>query len=350
MKIKIFCPICRTWKARPPGACLAAIGEEGDAMINLNQLRVFYEAARSGSFTGAAKKLCITQPAVTAQIKTFEDQCNLKLFKKKGRSLYLSEEGSTLFEYTRKIFEYEKEVEDVIEEMRKLKRGTLRLGTSKAYARYFMPFLISSFREAFPHIKVHLDEGSSLDIIHSLLDLKNEVAVIARVEEDPNITFVPFKRDRLVLILPPAHAMARKKSVSVEDLVDQPMIMKEMGSGTRKLVNELFSKKGLTPNVLMETSNTEFIKQLVQRGEGISLLVEEAVAADIREKRLATVPVAGAEPCLDVSIAYLKDQHLSHPARAFVDMLRKMVTKGPQGGGMQKVMAEYFAHWQEAKV
>jgi DNA-binding transcriptional LysR family regulator len=319
-------------------------------MINLNQLRVFYEAARSGSFTSAAKKLCITQPAVTAQIKTFEDQCNLKLFKKKGRSLYLSEEGSTLFEYTRKIFEYEKEVEDVIEEMRKLKRGTLRLGTSKAYARYFMPFLISSFREAFPHIKVHLDEGSSLDIIHSLLDLKNEVAVIARVEEDPNITFVPFKRDRLVLILPSAHAMARKKSVSVEDLVDQPMIMKEMGSGTRKLVNELFSKKGLTPNVLMETSNTEFIKQLVQRGEGISFLVEEAVAADVREKRLATVPVAGEEPVLDVSIAYLKDQHLSHPARAFVDMLRKMATKGPQAGGMQKVMAEYFAHWQEAKL
>jgi DNA-binding transcriptional LysR family regulator len=319
-------------------------------MINLNQLRVFYEAARSGSFTSAAKKLCITQPAVTAQIKTFEEQCNLKLFKKKGRSLYLSEEGSTLFEYTRKIFEYEREVEDVIEEMRKLKRGTLRLGTSKAYARYFMPFLISSFREAFPHIKVHLDEGSSLDIIHSLLDLKNEVAVIARVEEDPGITFVPFKRDRLVLILPPAHAMARKKSVSVEDLVDQPMIMKEMGSGTRKLVNELFSKKGLTPNVLMETSNTEFIKQLVQRGEGISFLVEEAVAADVREKRLATVPVTGVEPFLDVSIAYLKDQHLSHPARAFVDMLRKMATKGPQAGGMHKVMAEYFAHWQQAKL
>jgi DNA-binding transcriptional LysR family regulator len=322
-------------------------GEE--AMINLNQLRVFFEAARSGSFTSAARKLCITQPAVTAQIKTFEDQCNLKLFKKKGRSLYLSDEGSTLYEYTRKIFEYEREVEDVIEEMKKLKRGILRLGTSKAYARYFMPFLISSFHEAFPHIKVHLDEGSSLDIIHSLLELKNEVAVIAKVEEDPNITFLPFKQDQLMLILAPSHSLAKKKSVSVEELVNEPMIMKEIGSGTRKQVNELFSRKGLTPNVLMETSNTEFIKQLVQRGEGISFLVEEAVAAEIREKRLATVPLAGEGLFLDVSIAYLKDQHLSHPARAFVDMLKKMATQGPQAGGMQKVMAEYFAHWQEAK-
>ncbi|NTV56333.1 MAG: LysR family transcriptional regulator, partial [Deltaproteobacteria bacterium] len=269
-------------------------------MINLNQLRVFYEAARTGSFTSAAKKLCITQPAVTAQIRTFEDQCDLKLFKKKGRSLYLSEEGSTLYEYARRIFEYEREVEDVIEEMRKLKRGTLRLGTSKAYARYFMPFLISSFHEAFPLIKVHLDEGSSMDILRSLLDLKNEVAVIARVEEDPNITFLPFKRDQLVLILSPTHSLAKKKSLSVEELVHEPMIMKEIGSGTRKQVNELFSRKGLAPKVLMETSNTEFIKQLVQRGEGISFLVEEAVAVEIREKRLAAVPVAGENPFLDV--------------------------------------------------
>lgn len=315
-------------------------------MINLNQLRVFYEAARTGSFTSAAKKLCITQPAVTAQIRTFEDQCDLKLFKKKGRSLYLSEEGSTLYEYARRIFEYEREVEDVIEEMRKLKRGTLRLGTSKAYARYFMPFLISSFHEAFPLIKVHLDEGSSMDILRSLLDLKNEVAVIARVEEDPNITFLPFKRDQLVLILSPTHSLAKKKSLSVEELVHEPMIMKEIGSGTRKQVNELFSRKGLAPKVLMETSNTEFIKQLVQRGEGISFLVEEAVAVEIREKRLAAVPVAGENPFLDVSIAYLKGQHLSHPARAFVDMLEKMATQGPRAGGMQKVMADYFAQWQ----
>ena len=78
-------------------------------------------------------------------------------------------------------------------------------------------------------------------------------------------------------------------------------------------------------------------------------MVEEAVATEIREKRLATVPVAGEKPFLDVSIAYLRDQHLSHPARAFVEMLKKMATKGPQAGGMQKVMAEYFAHWQEAK-
>jgi DNA-binding transcriptional LysR family regulator len=174
---------------------------------------------------------------------------------------------------------------------------------------------------------LYLDEGSSLDIIDSLLDLKNEVAVIARLEDNPNVTFLPFKQNRLVLILAPNHHLAERKEVSLEELVDDPMIMKEIGSGTRNLVNGMFSSKGLTPNVLMETSNTEFIKQLVQRGEGVSFLVEEAVAAEIDDKRLVSVPLAGESPFLDVSIAYLKDQHLSHPARAFVEMLKKMATK-----------------------
>jgi DNA-binding transcriptional LysR family regulator len=319
-------------------------------MINLNHLRVFYEAARSGNFTIAAGNLFITQPAVTAQIKIFEDQCNLKLFKKKGRRLYLTDEGTTLYEYAKKIFEYEREIEDVIGEMRKLKRGILRLGTSKTYARYFMPLLISSFREAYPHIKVYLDEGSSLDIIRSLVNLKNEVAVIAKVEDDPSVTFLPFKRDHLVLIAGPTHNLAKRKSVSVEELAKHPMIMKEVGSGTRKRVNELFSAKGLTSNVLMETSNTEFIKQLVQRGEGISFLVEEAVAVEIREKKLATVPVAGEAPFLDVSIAYLKDQHLSHPARAFVNTLKKMIPGEPKDQGIRKVLEEYLAKWQEGNL
>ncbi len=319
-------------------------------MLNLNQLRVFYEAARSGSFTSAAGKLFITQPAVTAQIKIFEDQCNLKLFKRKGRRLYPTDEGATLYEYAKKIFEYEREIEDVIEEMRKLKRGILRLGTSKAYARYFMPFLISSFREAYPHIKVYLDEGSSFDIIRSLVDLKNEVAVIAKVEDDPNVTFLPFKRDRLVLILAPDHRMAHRKAVTVEELSDEQIIMKEVGSGTRKLVNKLFSERGLSPNALMETSNTEFIKQLVQRGEGISFLVREAVATELKEKKLATAPVEGEDLFLDVSIAYLKNQHLSHPARAFVDTLKKMVPREPKDQRIKKVFGEYLAKWQEGNL
>jgi len=100
-------------------------------MINFNQLRIFYQTAKYQNCTVAAQKLFITQPAVTAQIKTFEESCNLRLFKKRGRKIYLTDEGKILYEYTKKVFEYEKEIEDAIEDMRELKVGILRLGTTK---------------------------------------------------------------------------------------------------------------------------------------------------------------------------------------------------------------------------
>ncbi len=319
-------------------------------MLNLNQLRVFYEAAKHESFTEAARRLFVTQPAVTAQVRIFENQCSLKLFKKKGRKVYLTDEGKTLYQCVRRIFECESEIEELLEEMKELKRGTLRLGTTKAYARYFMPFLISGFREAYPHIKICLDEGSSLDMVRSLVDLRNEVAVIAKVEDRPEVTFIPFSQEELVLIVAPQHRLAQKKSVSMEDLLDEPVIMKEVGSGTRKRVNDLFEKSQFAPIILMETSNTEFIKQLVHRGEGISFVVREAVAAELKDKRLATVPLEGDQVFLDVSIAYLKHQHLSPPARAFVEMLKKMVSTATEGQGIRRILDAYLTKWQQGRL
>ena len=294
-------------------------------MLNFNQLRVFFYAAKNLNFTAAAKDLFITQPAVTAQVKAFEASCNLKLFKKRKRRVYLTGEGNALYAYAKKIFEFEKEIENAVEDMKELKRGNLRLGTTKTYARYFMPFIISSFHDAYPEIKIHLDEGSSLDMINSLLDFKNEVAIIAKAEDNPEVNFIPFSQEEMVVIFPVNHTLTKKREISFFDLVEEPIIMKEIGSGTRKLVNELFAQNNCIPNILMETSNTEFIKQLVQRGDGVSFLVKEAVTLELGEKKLALVSLKGNKIFLDVSIAYLKDQHLSKPAKAFVDILRKLL-------------------------
>jgi DNA-binding transcriptional LysR family regulator len=317
-------------------------------MINLNQLRVFHEAAKYQNFTLAAKKLCISQPAVTAQVKIFEDSCNLKLFKKKGRRIYLTDEGRTLYEYARKIFKCEEEIEGLMEDMRELKRGILRLGTTKTYARYFMPFLVAKYHEAYPHIKVHLDEGSSLDMIHSLLEFKNDLALIAKVEENPDIRFIPFSREELILIAAPDHPLTRKKCLSPAELANEPIIMKELGSATRKRVSELFARRGFTPNILMETSNTEFIKQVVQRGDGISFLVREAVAAELKDEKLAALPMGGDRIILDVSIAYLKEQHLSPPAKAFLNILLKMAPRHTPDQGIRVIMAQMLEKWEKA--
>jgi DNA-binding transcriptional LysR family regulator len=295
-------------------------------MLNLNQLRAFYQAAKHMNFSTAAKKLFITQPAVTAHLKLFEDYLELKLFKKKGGRLYLTEEGKTIYDYSQKIFDCEKQIETVVEEIKKLKRGTLRLGTARTYARYCMPFLIAHFREPYPHIKIEIDEGSSKDMIQSLLDFKNELVLVAKAKELTDICFVSFSREELILILPPDHPLAQKKALTFQELADEPIIMKEAGSGTRRLVNELFAENGCTPKILMQMSNAEMTKLLVQHGEGISFLARGAVESELKEKKLVTVPLKGQPLFLDVSIGYLKDQPLSPPAQIFLDNLETLRT------------------------
>ena len=316
-------------------------------MLNFNQFRVFYYAAKNLNFTAAAGELFITQPAVTAQIKSFEEFCNLKLFKKKGRRIYLTDEGRSLYNYAAKIFKFEKEIEAVIDDMRELKRGILSLGTTKAYARYFMPLMITTFHQNYPQIKIQLNEGSSLDMIHGLLDFKIEVAIIAKAEDNPEVHFFPFSQEEMTLIVAPRHPLTKKKKISFADLADVPFIMKEKGSGTRKLVEELFDIEGCTPDILMETSNTEFIKQLVQRGEGVSFVVKEAVAAELKEKILTTVPLRGPKVYLDVSIAYLKDQVLSPPARAFVDTLIGLKSEDMHPMGIGLLTAKILSQRKE---
>ena len=318
-------------------------------MLNFNQLRVFYYAAKNLNFTAAANDLFITQPAVTAQIKSFEAFCNLKLFKKRGRRVYLTDEGRSLFEYAARVFKYEKEIENVIDDMRELKRGILSLGTTKAYARYFMPLMITTFHKNYPNIKIQLNEGSSLDMIYSLLDLKIEVAVIAKAEDNPEINFIPFSQEEMAVIVSLDHPFAKRKSIAFRDLAAERFIMKENGSGTRKLVEALFQKEDCTPNILMETSNTEFIKQLVQRGEGISLVVKEAVAAELSENKLATVALSGPKVYLDVSIACLKDQILSTPANAFVETLRRLKSEDMHPMGIGMLMTRILAQRRKSE-
>ena len=314
-------------------------------MLNFNQFRIFYHAAKHRNFTRAAGDLFISQPAVTAQMKAFEAYCGFKVFKRKGRKNWLTDEGKILFEYAGKVFALEDDIENAVDDMRKLKRGVLRIGTTKAYARYFMPLMLSTFHDRYPDIGIELNEGSSLEMTRSLLDFKNEVAIIAKAGNVPGIRFIPFSREEMVVITAPDHHLAHKDAIDFKELANEPFIMKDRGSGTRKLVDSLFAENNCTPNILMEISNAEFIKQFVQRGDGVSFLVREAVAAELSAGKLASVPLKEEKIYLDVSIAYLEDQHLSPPAKAFLETL-EMLKFGkemtPQGIGvfMAKILSQ----------
>jgi DNA-binding transcriptional LysR family regulator len=294
-----------------------------DGMVNFNQLRAFHEAAKTQNFSAAARNLHVTQPAITAHIRALEESLGVKLFRKRGRRVVLSDTGALLFRYSHEVFELERKLEQAVEEVRSLELGLLRIGTSKTYAQRLMPPLMTRFHAAFPRVRMVLDEGSSAEMCRSLLDLKNELAVIATLSDVKGVTFVPFRHEKVVLFSAAGHPLAERGGVRFEELRDHLIIMREEGSGIQALIRRSFEVRGITPNVLIETSNIEFIKEMVERGEAVSFLVESTISEDIARGAVRAVEVVDEDLTLEVGIAYLEDAELSPAAHAFLRMLQE---------------------------
>jgi DNA-binding transcriptional LysR family regulator len=210
-----------------------------------------------------------------------------------------------------------------------------------------MPFLLTRFHQAYSDIRISLDEGSSQSMVQSLVDFKNEVVIIAKIVSHPDVQFLPLSREEIVVIAHPDHPLAARPDISVEELARERIIMKEGGSGTRHLVDRMFARNNITPNIVMETSNTEFIKMEVQRGEGIAFLVESAVLMELENGLLTSLSIDDRTLFLDVSIAYLKDQQLSPPARAFLENLSDLNGGDMPAMGIGALMAKIRGQQKE---
>lgn len=289
--------------------------------MNLNQLRVFYESARHMNFSRAAQFLCISQPAVSGQIKQLEQITRLKLFNKVGKKVYLTEAGEMLFGYAQKIFQLEHEAEQFLDRIREVRTGTLHIGTTKTYARFLMPNYISMFHALYPGVSIHLNEGSSMEMMQSLLSMKNELAIIAGDTGLKVLNTIIFRKEDILLVISPDHKLAQKETVTVEELSKIPLIMREEGSGTRKIVMETFRNRGLTPTILYEASNLEFTKELLRRGEGASFIVEPVVRNELKEGLLKEVKITDVELSMNAYIVFLNEKNLSKIAGCFMNML-----------------------------
>lgn len=292
-------------------------------MLDLNNLRFFFHVAKNLNFTVAASELFVTQPSVTKRVKNLEDSLEMKLFGQSRGKTYLTEEGKILFESAKKLFKCEKEIERTINDIQELRRGTLRIGMPATFMESALSDLMDSFHRQYPKIKIHVNTGNSDELIKGLLEHQNEVVSVAKLEDHPDIRSIDIYRAKIALIASPSHRFAQAGLVSLGELAEEPMILREAGSGTRQVVMELFEQNRLTPNILLETTNPEYIKQLVQRGDGVSFLVERTVLPEIDEGKLVAVPIQGHEIFIDLYLAYLKDKPLSFSAQAYLQVFAK---------------------------
>jgi DNA-binding transcriptional LysR family regulator len=294
------------------------------------------------SFTLAASDLCVTQSAVTQRVRAFEDECELKFFGRRKGKIFLTEEGKLLLKYTTRLFKYEREIEKAIRETKELKRGTLRIGLPKSLSPQSISLLMDSYHQEYPNIRIEVNEGSSRELIQGILDHKSEIAFLAKVEEHRDLDFIHLSREKVVLVMGPRHRLAKEKVTSLKALENEQLIMREKGSGTRKLVVELFEKNQYVPNIILESSNVENIKKFVERGDGVTFLVQGAVLSEIEQGKLVMVPMEEDGFFIDVYLAYLKDIPFSVPARAYLKLFAKSI---PESSETSPMVASWRNNW-----
>jgi len=292
--------------------------------LNLKQLQAFYLIAKRGSCTKAAEELNVTQPAVTIQIKSLEKSLDLKLIQHFGEKSEMSEAGKLLYSYAQKIFNLVVEAEEEMKDFKKLIKGTLRVGATKNYARYIMPFLIYKFQERFPKIKVILDEGNSDDVARSVLELKSEVAFIARVNLDQRLRSIPFSTVEFVLVASPQHRFSKRKSIYLKELNGEPVILREKGSGSRAAILKKFAEYGIKPSTIIEAGSLDFIVGWAEQGKGVSFMFEPDIKKELERGILKIIPIEEGNILFHTDIFFLNEETLSPPAQTFLKMVGEL--------------------------
>jgi len=243
--------------------------------MNLKQLEAFLLVADLKSFTGAARQLYMSQPAVSFQIKALEDELQVSLFQRNDKKVILTEAGRLLYPRVKEILmHYRKAIED-LDNLKGLKIGQLNIGASTIPGEYILPLFMGGFSKAYPGIKVRLRVGGSGKVVEWVNAKEVALGVTGTMVEGNWLECEPWIDDELVLIAPTDSYWNNKKKISLEELMTQPLILREPGSGTRKTIEDRLHKKGVSLEqcqAVMEVGSTRSVITAVQAGLGLSFV------------------------------------------------------------------------------
>jgi DNA-binding transcriptional LysR family regulator len=245
---------------------------------------LFCKIADLKSFSRAAESLSLTQPTASGHIKNLEEEFGVRLFDRLGREVTLTEAGKILYDFAQQIIALRQEAVDAMTEYAGAHRGALQIGASSIPGDYLLPRVLGQFKKAYPNVHLCLKIEDSGVISQQVLDGGVDLGVVGAKLSDNRLVYEAFAKDELILIVPPDHPWANRKSVSVKELEGHPFLQREEGSGTRRIMEERLSPLGLKPNELTtiaELGSNEGIREAVKAGMGISILSRLAVRSDL---------------------------------------------------------------------
>ncbi|AJQ93452.1 transcriptional regulator [Gynuella sunshinyii YC6258] len=288
-------------------------------VMELKPLRYFYEVARLGSFTRAAERLNLAQPAISMAIRKLEEELQLTLFHRRERTISLTDEGRRLYAQAGKILQAVSDAELEMQELKGLERGEVRVGIPSMLGSFYFPPILMAFRHRYPGLMFSVHEGGAVQLQQMLEKGELDLAVIESQQIPDMLEARAFLREEMRVVVAREHPFACRSSVSLEEFFAEELAMFKPGYFHRKVLDRLAREVGCTPNIGFETNLVPLIRAIVKQGFGISTLLNMAVEDDPE-----LVTLSFDQPILlDLCIAWRKGGYLSQANRAFVEFLQE---------------------------
>jgi len=265
-----------------------------DLFIDFRHLETFCRVAVLKSFSRAADDLFLTQPTVSGHILSLERSLSLRLFDRTGREVRLTKAGEIFLRYASRILTIRKDLLNALSEFSQGIRGELSLGASTIPGEYLLPKLMGAFKKEHPRFTLSLKLGDTKEIVQKLLQGDIEFGLIGAKLNHPSLHYEKYDDDEIMIVAPSDHPLARKRSVRFEDLLKEPWIIREEGSGTQMAVERVLRKKGKSLkdfNVVVEMGSTSSVKEGVKAKLGLTFISRRAVEEELDRNLFTAIPL-----------------------------------------------------------
>jgi DNA-binding transcriptional LysR family regulator len=269
-----------------------------DLFIDFRHLETFCRVAEVKSFSRAADDLFLTQPTVSGHILSLEKSLSLRLFDRTGREVRLTKAGEVFLRYASKTLTIRKDLLNALSEFSQGIRGELSLGASTIPGEYLLPKLMGDFKKDHPHFTLSLKIADTKEVVEYVLQGNVELGMIGAKVSHPSLYYEKYEEDEIIVIAPSGHPLARKKRVDLEDLLKEPWIIREEGSGTQMAVDKALRRKGKSLrafNVVTEMGSTSSMKEGVKARLGLAFISARAAEEELNQGLLSRIAVEGME-------------------------------------------------------
>src|SRR5215813_3381457 len=297
--------------------------------MDFDQIETFLEVARLSSFSRAAERRFRTQPAISSQIRSLEEEVGAKLLDRSGGKVSITASGKLFQKFAEETLAARKAAMTAIAETERVPRGEIVVGANEGTCLHILPEVFATFKKQYPDVAVNIKRADYAKILESVIDNSVDFGVVSLPVNDNRLTVVPIHRDELVIIARPQHPLSKMKSAIIEEVAQYPLVLPKAGH-TRDALEDLFHERKLKPRYAMELDSSELLKRFVAADVGVGFIASSNVQEDVQAKVLCAIAIADAQVRRDLALVFRKDKALSRAALAFIDIAVKIKTAQSQ--------------------